>query len=273
MRSVITRMQNIISVSKLNTYGIELSAVLTAKKEQIKRYFDTETENFRLHNLSRKPGQEYKSLWEFTNPFAEDFNEISECIRSMLDTQTILTWHYTRLTDTEVQDIQENGIELSTFDTMKSRLSRIASSGELQSDWVDEIIQSSPLQSREQYDARNGRFWAVTCPIHHSSSLVELLLNHWGGEVVYFWQKEETIVNKLGLIGKARICEIAIPVSMLNLGSIKQGVLKTFAKSLGCQIEPAGTDVYIEQTLPGSAVMRVYTEGEEDFRSFGNLQE
>ncbi|SHF02356.1 hypothetical protein SAMN02746095_01883 [Acidocella aminolytica 101 = DSM 11237] len=182
--------------------------------------------------------------------------------------RSIRAWHYTRMTDEEVQAMQREGLILSSLEGIKKRLSAQVSAGIILAQNAQRIFESSPFH--EQGDIRSGQFWMTSNPISTQSCLVELLLNNWGGEGIYFWQKDTEIKSLLQTIGKARIIEIRAPLDATNsIYSAASNILSTFAGFIGCKSEERGFDFCVTRPLKPEAILHIHSQGDATFEVMG----
>jgi hypothetical protein len=73
----------------------------------------------------------------------------------------------------------------STLETIRRRLNVLISEGLLSAENADALYLARPFH--QQNDARANKFWVTSHPVPNDDSGVSLLLEHWGGEGVYFW--------------------------------------------------------------------------------------
>ncbi len=98
------------------TFDDELRAKLEAHGELVRNYYDTELELFREREAF--PDR----LLPPSNSYTGAFLRLADAINPMMQSRTIRAWHYTRMTDAEVEALARQGIELSTVATLRGRL-------------------------------------------------------------------------------------------------------------------------------------------------------
>jgi hypothetical protein len=110
----------------------------------------------------------------------------------------------------------------------------------------------------------------VSHPFEPQHSGVTLLLEHWGGELVYFWQRDLSLTEQLRNIGRARILEIAVPLSSTkHTYSAAKAILSSYARKLGCHTEIDAFDLYATASLSAKSVLNVISEGDDCFLKIG----
>ena len=183
----------------------------------------------------------------------------------LMEARTIRAWHYTRLTDTEVDALRQTGIYPSSLDTIRSRFAAQVVAGGFAQEVADRLFADSPYQS-DQLDARSGKFWMTSHPVNIDDGGVELLLESWGGEAAYFWQQDPTLQEMLKNIGRPRVLEIAMPLlHSRHTYSAAEAVVATYGRIVGCQPEKHAFDLYSHQPLGPAHILAVHSEGEPDF--------
>ncbi len=241
-----------------NTFSVELQRTLTAESQLI---FDYHSEACRLmdEHLNSSPYQSLKP-----NRFSSYYLWFQEHdLTPILAEARIRTWHYARLLDHEVDEMQQRLIP-SSLEFLQKRLHDLVAKELLSEEEADKVFQESPFQSQE--DIRSGRLWTVTVPLHHSDGGVSPLLGSWGGESAYFWLSDKTLAAKLKSFGLSRILEIeAALLDGLNAFSASNTVLEAWAKKLGVSVVPTGCDLAITNCLGTAKLVRVHTEGESTF--------
>jgi hypothetical protein len=105
---------------------------------------------------------------------------------------------------------------------------------------------------------------------------VKLLVEHWGGESAYWLlvgTDDEKVISVLKEIGHSRVFEIALPLAEANGGlagfSAARTAVGEYARSLGHELHPAVLELDIEHCLPASNILRIHSEGEEDYKVIG----
>lgn len=249
----------IIDVWNIDTFDSELRDDLDAHAELIRNHLHTSRRQWLEHEASdhRMPCPE--------NPHAGEFMEVKEHVMRLMEARTIRTWHYARLTDTEVDTLRRAGIYPSSLDTIRSRFAAQVVAGTFTQDVADRLFADSPYQS-DQLDARSGKFWMTSHPVDIEDGGVELLLESWGGEAAYFWQQDAALQGILKQIGRPRILEIAMPLlHSRHSYSAAQAVVATYGRTLGCKPDKHAFDLYNHQALGPAHILAVHSEGESSF--------
>ena len=251
----------LLDVWNNNTFGSQLCAELRANQTLIEAYHH---EDSRLNGLDRD-----ENLAECLqgNRYFSQFEALQLRVAETLSLRQIRVWHYTRLLDFEIEALTKV-IELSTEEKMQVRLSKLKYRGHLTDKEFEMLLEGSALKT--QKTSRENRFFCVPSPISVTERLVEPFLNNWGGEVVYFHQRDEALQRKLGTLGFPRVIEIAAKVSdPISRYSLARCVLNTYALDLGFPLYPANIDLCIKDNPPPASVLAVHTHGEQDFQELG----
>ncbi len=255
-----------IDVWDLATFDPELTGRLTPHAGLVADYFARDHAIFLGHDLGRGPG---RSLLRPDNPYADRFQAFREGLIEVLKARTIRAWHYTRLTDAEVDALRREGPHVSTPVTLKRRLGTLVEARALSAAQAAALYAASPFHT-DQRDARSDKFWMVSHPLAIDDGGVEPLMAHWGGEGASMFQRDPDLLGPLARIGRPRIVELAIPLSATRHAYCAvEAVVATFGRAEGAIPSKQAFDLYIGAALPGDAVREIHTEGEATFAAMG----
>ncbi|MCW1432153.1 hypothetical protein [Novosphingobium sp. JCM 18896] len=250
---------NLIDVWNVETFDPELRGDLDAHAELFHDYFVTSRRQWLEREASDHTGPCPR------NPHAGEFIWVTEHIMGLMEKRTIRAWHYTRMTDAEIDSIRKTGIYLSTLNTIRERFDRQVAVGTFAQDIADRLFADSPFQ-HEQLGSRSDKFWMVSHPLEIEDSGVELLLESWGGESAYFWQRDPALQALLKTIGRPRVLEIAMPlIHSRHAYSAAESVVATYARTLDCRPDKEAFDLYTHQPLTADHLLAVHSDGEASF--------
>jgi hypothetical protein len=256
---------NPIDVWNVGTFDEELLGTLRAQSELVRNYIATDREILLEREASGLRGA-YR-----TNLNAERYQRFVENLGRDMETRTIRGWHYTRLTDAEVEQLRTTGITLSSLEATRQRLGAQVAAGELPADIADALFAASPFQHREQVGPRSDKFWMTSHPVEIVDGGVTLLLSNWGGEAVYFWLNDTHLKAAVASIGKPRVIEVAVPLNATRRAYLaSKAVVAAYARSLGCRPDFGAFDFYAARALGPDAVLAVHSKGEAAFAQMGN---
>lgn len=254
-----------IDLWNVQTFDAELVATLKGQADVICKYFLRKQEifdTFHQSSLVNRP------LLQPENEFSRAFCGVVEGVSDLMVKRSIRSFHNTRLTDDEVATLLSEGVHLSTFDSLRSRLAGLVRSGSLTQDDVDVLLEASPFQT--QLDIREGKFWMTSHPLTICDGGVEGLLGVWGGEVASCYLRDRELKAKLSQIGRSRVVEVGVAVSEFGGASnAAQAAIAAFAESLGCPCDRGEFDLFITSPLPGDAILRVNSAGDESLDQMG----
>lgn len=257
-------MTHIISTGDPGTFDPALRAFFEESTDLINAYHERDAE---LEVDRRAGGMKY--LTE-RNPFGDAYMLFRERLTELFKARTVRCWHYTRLTDDEIADIRIHGVVPGSIASMEARVARQVEAGRLSAADQAAISAGSPLRNAEQAQARQGMFWVTDRALHPSDSGVELLLGHWGGEVVYFWQQDETLINRLQRLGTPVVLELAVPVALTKrASSFADSALSSVVEALGHRPHIRGIDAYLTMPLGPQGIIAVHTPADSTFHSLG----
>ena len=197
-----------IDLWNYGSFDDELCRFLEPNGQLIRDYFETDHAIFLSHDLGRGPA---RSPIRPDNRHAGAYYNLLDELNQLMLVRTIRAYHYTRLTDQEVDDLRLSGIHLSTPESLQHRLDALVASGQLLPADAEVLYTKSPFHS-EQRQGRAGKFWMTSHPVSPEDSSVEPLMKYWGGEVVSMWIQTPVFSERLMTLGEARIIEIAVPL-------------------------------------------------------------
>lgn len=193
------------------------------------------------------------------------------------DSGVIEAWHYAlngfehgQVTDDEIDALRRTGITLSTIETLRARLDAQVQAGALSTGDADGLFAASPFHS-DQHGARANKYWMTSHPVAPDDSGVELLVGHWGGEVTYFWLRDQALLDRVAALGRGRVVEVAVPVAATRHSySAGEAVVATFARALGCKPDKKAFDLYTARPLEPEAILSVHSDGDADYLALGS---
>lgn len=254
----------LIDVWNASSFDQALQTKLSSQAQLVRDYLTTSH-----RQLLEREASDHRSAPP-TNRFGRRYMDFTEEIGRDMESRTIRAWHYTRLTDDELQHIRDNGIYPGTLDTLRQRIDAQAAKGLFSRADADALYDASPCHHREQQPGRLGKFWMVSDPEPVDDGGVEPLLANWGGESTYFWLEDERLKQLVVKIGRPHILEIAVPLAKTRHAySAGCAVVGAFARTLGCRPERGGFDLYAIEPLGPPAILTVHTTGEPTFDKIG----
>ena len=255
--------KNMIDVWDIETFDAALQRLCRDHSDLIKNYFDRDRDI-----RENREASDHAHI-AHVNQHAAAFVRLTESLIEQMNSRTIRAWHYTRLTDLEVEAIKTEGIQTSTPDTLASRIDNQIAAGVLDRQFADALHASSPFNS-DQREARLGKFWMTSSPVVVSDFGVRPLLSHWGGEVAYFHQKDQAMLSVLRGIGRPRVLEIGVPLEATrHVTWAAKAVISSFGRNLGCDSSREMFDLYVVRPLSADSVLKIVSEGDTEFMELG----
>lgn len=249
----------LIDVWNIKTFDEALLANLYANSDVIRHYMVTSKKNLLEYVTADRWEPLQSNSYE---PAYQDF--VEKVISPAMEKRTIRAWHYTRLTDAEAELLRIGGIYISTLETIRMRLNSQIAEGLLSAESAHALYAASPFHQQE--DVRANKFWMTSHPRPIDDGGVTMLLEHWGGEGVYFWLQDADQIELVKSIGRPRVIEIALPLDATNRAyPAASAVVATFAQTLSCEPDKAAFDVYSTRTLGPETVLNIHTDGDPNF--------
>lgn len=249
-----------IDVWNVATFDEELREILDAHAELIRDYYLTSRRQW----LEREASDHLMPYPE--NPHANAFMRLIEfVVMPSMEDRVIRTWHYTRLTNAEVDLLRSGGIYLSTLTSIRARFAAMVEEGAFSKDVADKLFADSPFQS-EQLGSRSNKFWMVSHPVTVEDGGVELLLESWGGESAYFWQRDPELQVLLKGLGTPRVLELAMPLRhSRHIYSAAEAVVANYGRMVGAAPDKRAFDLYSHRPLGPKHILAVHSEGDATF--------
>lgn len=249
----------IIDVWNIDTFDAALLDQLNSERHLLRDYVLTDIEQF----IEREGADIWKP--HKSNPYAGKRNYFVEhVVMSAMEQRTIRAWHYTRLTDNETALLMSGGIHLSNLEAIRRRLDVQVAANVLSAEQADALYAASPFH--QQNDSRSGKFWMVSHPVSSDNRGVELLLQNWGGEGVYFWLRDAQLIELVKGLGRPRVIELAVPLRVTRHAySAAEAVIATFLRTFGCEPDWSAFDLYTTSALGADVLLSIHTEGELNF--------
>ncbi len=252
-------MENIVSTADPQTFDVSLQVFLTENVEVIRAYHENDA---RLEADRHSGGLKY--IHE-PNPAGPAYLRLREELSDLMRSRTVRCWHYTRLTEEEVEAIRDHGVFPGSLESMVDRVRRQVEAGRLSKAEQDAILAASPLRCSGHAQSRLGRFWVTDRALASTNDGVEPLLSHWGGEVVYFHLEDEALIARVQGIGRPVILELAVPVALTEHAfGFAESALSSVTEALGYPPQLRGIDAYLTQPLGPEGVIAIYAPPDFD---------
>jgi hypothetical protein len=259
-----SKSKNCIDVWDIDLLDDELRVIVDRNLELIRSYNEEE-----VAATARR-----EARWDMQVPSnryrARHMAFVEHTLMPAMMERSIRGWHYTRLTDDEVADLQSEGVKISTIDGIGRRLDEQVKRGLITDTEAAALFNGSPFHS-DQRTSREGKFWMSSHPLRVDNHGVRPLLSSWGGESVYFWLENKELQTLVSSIGTPRVVELAVPMSLTRHAfSAAQSVASAAAASLGFPAEHTVFDFYTNESLPAAAVIAVHSAGDGRFERIGH---
>lgn len=240
------------------TFDDELLVELRGAAGMIRDYFVTERANYEAYCAPDNKD----SLRE--NPYGRAHTHfVEEVLTPLMVARSVRGWHYTRMTDAEVELLRQRGVYPSNLELIRRRLDSLVEAEEIMPEVADMLFSTSPFHDDEM-GGRGGKFWTVSQPLPVTRSDVTPLLRSWGGESIYWRLQDADLKASIARIGRPRVLEIATPLDAgTEAYSAAKAVTRTFAMSLGCKVTKEYLDLHVVRALGPEAVLAVHTEGDD----------
>ena len=136
--------------------------------------------------------------------------DLATTIQQILDRYRLRAFHCTRLLDWEVTDIRRSGLRVASDSLINDRLDAAVAAGVLRPEEATLLEASNVLA--HQRPNREHLLSACTTrrTLDEEADGLRLLLTHWGGEIIYFWQQDSDLLAQLETIGRPAIVVVLL---------------------------------------------------------------
>ena len=183
------------------------------------------------------------------NSFQRYWNNAVELIKEQIYNYSIVGFHCTRLTESEILDIQTNGLHPLEPSFTEYRITNLVKQNFISSFTAKEI-HSSNLSSA---DNRKGN----VCFFHCISTLKDewglyRLFRFWGGEAIYFLhEKNPNILKELLSIGIPCIVVGSLkPTDIINIRSIEERIIYVWLSQKDKNAHSQDCDTFVKYNVP-----------------------
>ena len=164
----------LIDVWDVETFDPALTACLAENTDLMAAYHARANTIFLDHDYGRA-----RTMIRPENEYASDYSDLRETVSRLMDGRTIRAWHYTRLTDREVDTLCRYGIHLSTPASLRGRLDAIVADGQLTAAETDVLWAHNMFN--HQHDSRAEKFWATSHPSGSTTAEMPVLAARTSG--------------------------------------------------------------------------------------------
>lgn len=197
-------------------------------------------------------------------PFPTNYNKADEELYKALLPFPLKGYHCTKLTESEILNIANNGMNLPDLDLLTRRIDALASCGTL----TLEIANKLKTKNQANDQKRAGKLYFCFYPPKKTGNGVESFFRLWGGEALYGHHEKDLEVGEvLRNIGRPCIIEADIPVSFLSQHSeLTDRTVNNFLKNRGyatnnyCDLVACST-----KNISSSQIKKIFQFPDPDF--------
>ena len=201
---------------------------------------------------------------------AKAHDEAWRGLRRALQPYQILGWHYTRLTDAEVEVIRRKGMQLPDAEMLASRIDGLVKTSLITPDIARRL--KSENRASEQ---SGGVYFCFFPPRNDDEGAIGRFFRHWGGEALYVYHEDDPITSPaISCVGTPCIVEADVPISLLRMeGNLVPSIYLRYLASCDATIKYDDYEDRIEHPLPAKSVRRVIAFPDPDFYSLTGCSE
>ena len=152
-------------------------------------------------------------------------------LEAVLVRHEVVGFHCTRLTNSEIETILSQGLQMPDAAMLETRIAARVSEGHFDTEMA------AALLARHQAGDKNrkGRVWFCLFPPWRAGRHgIERFFKHWGGEALYnSHERDEKTSPVLQAFGTPCILEVRLPISDIKLDFATLNIMKRFLESRG----------------------------------------
>lgn len=174
-----------------------------------------------------------------------------------LQPYAIRGWHCTRLTDSEIDEIQRNGMQLPNAAMLTRRIESLVEAGQLDSATAQQLIAKNQAADANRANMLSFCFYR---PRRAGESGIGRFFRHWGGEALYNSHEDDPVTSRaISCIGTPSVVEAIVPIAFLKSSTgLALNVVRRFLMSRGYRTrEPVDHEDRIDRPLPANCIRRV----------------
>ncbi len=193
------------------------------------------------------------------------FDKAIAGICPILEKYFLRGWHCTKLTETEIANIEAHGMQMQNLAVLKGRLDALEVNGLVTRKIADR------LRSENQADDKNraNMIWFCFFPPHiGGQSGIERFFCSWGGEALYNSHEDDPETGPvLAAIGVPCLVETDVPIKGLkNSIGLAMKVMRRYLISRGYEtIEPVDHEDRVVEPIRKANIRRIIRFPEQDF--------
>ena len=253
-----------------NTWPNEVFNILENNLKNILLYFNEEE----IIKTKRNKDSKLREIVIF-NIFRKKYEELKNTLEILLENHCIIGYHCTRLTQSELLNISQNGLQILTKDLIKYKIENAYLDGHLPDSAYHNLINDKTINDslNNKNSHRTQKLWF--CP--NVSTLkdhisVNRFFKSWGGELIYL-EKEDGVMPSLQSIGSPYIIKCAIPIKDL-LKSSKQLPARFISIFVKEKIEYPEPDVefdfFVNSDVPAQNIIDIINHKSIEFNNLTN---
>lgn len=234
-------MLTMIEIESVDIWPKEVVNILENNFDILKKYI------LREHGLMSLLSTE---RWNKINKYASERALIIEDIKQLISKHKVTVYHCTRLTESEIDDVNSNGIQPLSLELINNRITKALSENLLSKELADYLLSANQCNDKN----RSGMLWfAGGVSTLKDEGAVVRLFQSWGGEALYNSHEDDTksghVLKAIGkpCIIKASLFPTEFKAIWVDLG---ERLVNAFLIHRGIKnVESPNFDTYIDFLL------------------------
>lgn len=196
---------------------------------------------------------------------AARYDQIVYGLRAVLQADSIVGLHCTKLTEEEIQHILANGMQLPDGEMLAQRIKQLVANG-----YLDDAVAAKLLAKNQAGEkSRAGMVWfCFFRPGIAGESGIGSFFRFWGGEALYnSHDGQPETGDALERIGIPCLIEAEVPISSLEPhGGLDFKIIRRYLIHRGFETrEPVDHEDRIKKKLPAASIRRIIRHPDLEF--------
>jgi hypothetical protein len=249
--------ENHIILDNIKSWPLEVISLIKSSEKELKGYIQ---EEHRIDKLGRDDlSVRYNRPY---NSYTEEWTNTINNLEKVLAEHSIVGFHCTKLMDSEILDIQSNGLQPLSKDFANQRVNKLFEQNLISQDLKNELENKEELSSEN----RIGKIFVFHCLSTLKDEWgLNRLFGYWGGESLYAYLKSSRELKQIGTS-----CIVITSIKINELDIYPELSKRMIAVYFNDNYYPHDTDSIIESKLD---VVKIIKREDKLFEQLTDIHE
>jgi len=245
----------------IETWPVKFIEIINENEQDLREYLKFEYKIDRLAQEDvqlriNRPLNKHSILWE----------NINSLLKAIIDEYNIVSFHCSRLTCFEKEQILKNGLQPLNKVLLEDRIKRLYSDNKLSDRTYKKLISENVS---DEYNRKGKIFFFHCLKTLQDEGGLRRLFRHWGGESLYYYHENDFYISKeLRNIGQPSIIISSISFKEIDrYGDLVQRMIHLLLKDDSYFCEFFDVDSNIDHIIQPDLIIDYF---DQDFNRFTN---